>query len=457
MNIQNYLNPDAKIIDNYTLFDLRDKDDITVRADLTTKEIDNLGYLKDGMNITIKSEAITDNDEINYCKNIKKIIERLGTSHRLYYLTIKINNREIFRQSNILENIPDNITLAINNNNYLYDTGEYNFEEIKLESLISKIRNANLSPLEKYLAAYDVVKHYRPYKEDKSNASRSRQLKYILKDDNDYIVCVGFARLLSELLNRIGIPNKYIHVDVDKSYDNTDEHDVINVSHVGHARNLIKIDDDKYNIHGIYLADATKDSNQEANVYLHSLMTFDRLKEARLLEKLNDIDLLYDFHNLDEFEKKLSYYIKKEKRKFEKTDNYDEKRIYKELYLNIMKILKDLDQNEFKILYDKYNRSLCDKADELSIEELKRITTNFTVEYYHHIINLTNNEIPIKDIFIAAATAKKELNGLSNEELNEWLRKTIDDYNERKDDKFPYIYNPNEHKEAFLSERKKRG
>jgi len=42
---------------------------------------------------------------------------------------------------------------------------------------------------------------------------------------------------------------------------------------VGHGRNIIYIKDDKYNIDGIYLADATWDNYLEHEIYVHALMT----------------------------------------------------------------------------------------------------------------------------------------------------------------------------------------
>ncbi len=116
------------------------------------------------------------------------------------------------------------------------------------------------------------------------------------------------------------------------------------VEYAGHARTIVNLDDDKYNIHGIYLADATWDNTMDSDIYLNSLMTFDRKKEARRLERLNNIDLLFDFHNFTEFSQKIDYLIKKigKENIFYKTDNpinYS----YKEIYNTITKILKEID------------------------------------------------------------------------------------------------------------------
>ena len=459
MNINKYINPKAKLIDKYSLNDMKAIDVITIPDSISPQEIANLEYLPKNIKIIFANDFITSVDEINYYNNIKKIMDKVKTFRKNYSFRIDVNSRELFRQSNFLENVPNNINLEINNQKYIYDQKEYLEEEIKLEKLAKPIRDANLSPLEKYLAVYDIVKHFKPYKESKEHKGKSRELHYILQDDNEYIVCVGFARLLSELLNRVGIPNMYIHVDVDDSYDQGEVTDVKNLNHIGHARNIIKIDDDKYNIHGIYLGDSTFDSKQEKNDYLHSLMTFDRLKEAKRLEKLNDIDLLLDFHDLDEFEKKLTYYLKKEENEFAKGfNNYDDlvRRNYKYLYLKIVGILRDIDEKTFISFYTKYNNPMYTEIDHLNIDKLNEIVAHLTTDFYCYIARLNNKEIKMDDILTAAATSKKELSKLSDEDFKKWLRKTIDEYIGNKDSEFPYKYDPRD-KEAYLEERKKRG
>lgn len=459
MNIKKYTNPKAKVIGDYSLNDLKSIDIITIPDTLSPEELNALEYLPKNIEVIIKSNNITSIDEINYFNNIKKIINKVSSFRKKYTFIIEVNNRELLRQSNLLAAITRNVNLKITSNNYTYDLEEYLSEENKLEKLTKQIRESKLSPLEKFLAVYDTVKHFKPYKENVEKQNESRELHHILKDDNDYIVCVGFARLLSELLNRVGIPSKYIHVDVDDSYDKGKITDVKNINHIGHARNIIKLDDDKYNIHGLYLADSTFDSRKEKNGYLHSLMTFDRLKEAKRLEKLNDIDLLLDFHDLHEFEKKLTYYLKKEENKFTSGfTNHDDllRRNYKYLYLKIIDILRDLDEKTFISFYTKYNDSLYNEIDHLSMHKLNEIIAHFTTDFYYYIIRLSNNEINMQDILTAAAVGKKELSKLSDEDFKKWLRSTVDDYIGNKDYEFPYKYNPAS-KEGYLEERKKRG
>ena len=452
MNIQKYFDPKRRFIGNYSLNDLRHIDSITINDDISDQDIANIEHLKNGMSINIKANYITQEEEKKYYQNVKKILSKMTKYHKTYSVSIDVNNRELLRQSGILSIIPANVEISIHNNEYVYQIDDYVMEEEKLEKLIAPIREADLSPLEKYLAIYDVVKSFKPYKDNMDDKRQSRDLRYILKDDNEYIVCVGFARLLLELLTRVGIPCKYIHVDVDSSRENDQT-----INHAGHARNLVKIDDDKYNIHGIYLSDSTFDSRPTQNTYLHSLLTFDRLKEAKKLEKLNDLDLLLDFHNLEDFEKKIAYYLKKEDNELKGNINSNldlTKRIYKSLYLKIMEILLCINEPLFIKLYKEYNNDLCDNINDVDIKLLNEIISRFTTEYYRYIITVTNKPIDMNTILTAATAAKKEISKIENEEFVTWLRKLVDDNLIAQKTMFPYIYDPNNDTEGYLEERK---
>lgn len=67
----------------------------------------------------------------------------------------------------------------------------------------AKINNEKLSPLEKYLYAYQICTDFY-YNESNEKLGKSRFLFGVLNSDN--IVCVGYAGLLTELCNRLDIP-----------------------------------------------------------------------------------------------------------------------------------------------------------------------------------------------------------------------------------------------------------
>ena len=112
------------------------------------------------------------------------------------------------------------------------------------------ISQSDLSPFEKLIYAYDIMKTF-PYREKEKFSSDSRNPAKILNDQ--YIVCSGYVSMLDEILK--GIDPHIKHIDISVScYDANKEY------LGGHARSLINIDDDKYGIHGIYILDSTWDS-----------------------------------------------------------------------------------------------------------------------------------------------------------------------------------------------------
>lgn len=114
------------------------------------------------------------------------------------------------------------------------------------------IKEANLSPTEKVMFAYDIMKTF-SYNESNSSKNDSRAPHRIIETGN--IVCAGYANTLKQILK--GMDNiKVGDITVD-CFDSDGNH------LGGHARNIVELDDSKYNIHGIYVLDATWDSYQK--------------------------------------------------------------------------------------------------------------------------------------------------------------------------------------------------
>lgn len=116
----------------------------------------------------------------------------------------------------------------------------------KVNDWVNEIKNAKnkgkpLSPYEQYLYAYDIVTQFN-YKEVENgeNLAKSRDLISVLNGDR--IVCYGYASLLCEICNRLGIA--CYSQAVNKN----------------HQICFVKIDDERHNIHGIYASDPTNDS-----------------------------------------------------------------------------------------------------------------------------------------------------------------------------------------------------
>ena len=113
----------------------------------------------------------------------------------------------------------------------------------------ARINGQTLSNYEKFLWAYHFVTD-RVYTEEspKEDPAVSRNLVSVLSGDK--IVCVGFASMLCSILSRLGIPCAYqSEISFDTKYK----------VYVNHATCAVRIEDDKYNKHGIYYSDPTSD------------------------------------------------------------------------------------------------------------------------------------------------------------------------------------------------------
>ena len=105
------------------------------------------------------------------------------------------------------------------------------------------ITSSDLSPFEQLIFAYDILKTF-PYNES-VKPEDSRNVPNIMKTGN--IVCVGYSKLLEMIINELGI-RSFSHIIMPQE----DE--------VGHQRVLVRLDDSKYDIHGIFAVDPTWDS-----------------------------------------------------------------------------------------------------------------------------------------------------------------------------------------------------
>ncbi len=149
--------------------------------------------------------------------------------------------------------------LRSNNIECSFKNEEFTIEEAlnasrKLQGYIDEINNARiagqkLSPLEKFAYAFDIVTQFAYANEKKwQSPLESRQLIRVLNGDK--IVCVGFATMLKQICDGIGINCVTISLE-----------GMSPTSH-GHASCLVSIDDEKYGFHGTCISDPTFCSNK---------------------------------------------------------------------------------------------------------------------------------------------------------------------------------------------------
>ena len=144
--------------------------------------------------------------------------------------------------------------------------------------IIAQINKTTLSNFEKVLYVYDIVKKFN-YNKSKDNYSMDgRLLNKIFTTNN--IVCSGYSKLISQILNELGIQ--------------TGIYKLITQNNELHTRNIVHIKDEKYNINYIYSMEPTWESAiKEEYAYSLFLTPIDKLKEYFPKERFRqDIDVL---------------------------------------------------------------------------------------------------------------------------------------------------------------------
>ena len=113
------------------------------------------------------------------------------------------------------------------------------------------ILEANLSPVEQIMYAYDLIKSFE-YQENYEKLSSTRTIHSIVKDGK--IVCAGYSSFFSQLLKELGIECYDVSTTVPRL---NKEGKIVKY---GHARCIAHFNDKKYGINGYYAFDPTWDS-----------------------------------------------------------------------------------------------------------------------------------------------------------------------------------------------------
>lgn len=145
-------------------------------------------------------------------------------------------------------------------NNILYSVdgneSKINFEDLEktmiiINSLTEQVKKMDLSPIEQVMYLYDIVRDKVYTKETaEEQSTESRDLTKVLLGKKR--VCVGYSNIMSIVLNKLGFKNK---IEILNPIKGTR----------GHARNLVYIEDSKYEIEGLYIFDATWDCKKQEN------------------------------------------------------------------------------------------------------------------------------------------------------------------------------------------------
>lgn len=274
------------VVQNYSIEDLLTEKVFSFYQSISDQELDYLKkYLVNGVKVNFYYE--------NYV-NILRAIRELKSKHIEFSLQ-KYDDLSMY--------IKDFEQLLVQGVSISFlqdmDFSQYIKVDAILELMVKDIKESNLSPYEKYLGVYEIVTHFKEYLDDENNWVYARRLEYLLF--NEFYACYGVSELMKALLDKIGIKAYNVKVEFYKEKEeiNQQEQEALNKQllyiHLGnqnyysqvlrkasnmahHSRLLVKLDDPKYQIDGIYIADPTWDISMDQHIFTHSLLTFYEMK-----------------------------------------------------------------------------------------------------------------------------------------------------------------------------------
>lgn len=299
---------------------------------------------------------------------------------------------------------------------------EYINLENNLANLLEPIKGKELSELEKFLFAFNIAKQFRKYKENNNEKNEARDVFELFKENNEYIVCVGFAVLLEELCKRLEIPTAEASLSVSLNQTAKDGE----ILSAGHRRNMVNIKDNKYNIEGIYISDATWSNYIEHDIYVTALMTpQETLHMDRMIyESSTDLFMAQSYEEFIEI-----IYLQYRKDSHYRFDDVMEKllKFYPELEKQLM-------------LEEQYRKFKSNKFPEMEEYRLLFSDDSCMKKIFEFIYQKSNNVIPGNIIIEAAMNLKKIISPkLTEDELISIKNELVADNQKVYDDQFPQI------------------
>ena len=426
-NILKNFKPLKFVFQLYTLEDLK-KDKLVIDR---IKE-EEVQYLKDVGDNTVISLMNSDNsiDVVKYLRSLNKNNK----------IIITISDKKQFNKDLFSSDInPDNIYIKTDYISNEISLKEYIYNENILYSMIEGAKD--LSPLEKYLYAYDVVKKLKQYKEHKKDKLKSRNLYSILF--NNYIVCSGFTTLLTDLLEKLDIQcvNESVEVGLSankaieqlkkkydwKSLSPIEKNKLINEqmtfipqSFEKHSRMFVNIKDPKYGIDGIFASDSTWDNDLNNNLYTHTLMSQKRATSTvNKLKLTNNATELFYSSDTTEFFNKYHFLLSRS------TDEYNNiENCTKGIINDLLKKFKKLDIDFYNELMNKYSFS---HFKTYSYDYLQNILSDISL----YVVNKFNVEVPFSTIISAIKVVYNDayVDGLNDDDINQIIKDNTDDRN----------------------------
>lgn len=219
----------------------------------------------------------------NNISDIEKTVEAFEKNNkRIDKLAIRLINKD-YEDITKLKELEKKYDIEISYGNFkrVEETEDFLIMRETINYYKKLIQDENLSPLEELIYAYDLIKSYEYVASEKENDFDSRQIHLILKTGK--IVCAGYAAFLEQLLTELGIETIVVSTQTLSG---------------PHARNVIKLKDEKYGVDGIFALDATWDSARNLVKVVNGdgkeeIKNIGSKKEEDIIEKYYDNLSLY--------------------------------------------------------------------------------------------------------------------------------------------------------------------
>lgn len=425
-------NNGRNLIGFYRYHDLVSNDSIFFNESLSAEELYNLKYLNPDAKLEIRYPQ---------CLNIVEIVNRLKELGHNGRIRINLENKNefnkyIFEHLNELGDISNVIIWGRSDEVELSTYLKY--EKRLLEMVAPAL---GMSPFEKYLYAYNIVKQFKAYKENDKDRQSARNLYKIL--DNEFMVCVGYSNLLGDLLDKLGIENYDYSVAIDVGLDyvpndvivlpeyvinpRTNEKQEVKTEVGNHARRKINLVDPKYGIDGYFFADPTWDNNLKHDTYNYALMTGDEyvgIDRYNYFSSHSASELLF-VHSLEEFYQKLNILLDKNPNK-----------TVLDYIRSLITEFKELDLTFYNEMKEKYPDIDSYNLKKYSKEEIQ----NILLDLGERIIGKANNFVGGEKYKEAIEVLYREQYGMDPDKIDEAVCETIEYNKKRQMQAFPTRY-----------------
>ena len=299
----------------------------------------------------------------------------------------------------------------------------------------AKVSNRELSPLEKFLFAYDLVTGYVYHKNNSETLENCLDSRKFENLSSDKIICIGRASMLAELCKQIGVP-----CILQPVIDGVNEK--LDFNRINYLMCKVCINDPIYNCNGIYNSDPNRDAVKKGfgKTINHALLTdgeletfYDqmiRLAGRNSFHSESMRDFMKGVMGENYFEPDKTFTIESYGNLFDSTliklfsDNAERLEEFKESVNAKLLSEEDVEKMFFKNICDELYRISIHSTNECAKRRLESDVMNcYAVsslpleELFAEIINYANKYQPDEDMIAEASANIDDINLMANYEV----------------------------------------